>query len=113
MTTAEADKFVTALSQYPDKWSSNKKDAISLVEKGISSANDLVNLFAAIQIFSYNDVTSFDYILTFSDGYSACKTFRVKGASLSEVMTTASMLSLAGWADTGSEGAIGITLKKR
>jgi hypothetical protein len=113
LTSAQATEFVTALSQYPKNWSTQKSEAAKLVEKGLATGAELVNLFTAIQMFSYNDTTVFDYILTFSDGYSMCKAIKVKGATLSELMTAASSISIAGWADTGSEGAIGITLKKR
>jgi len=114
-TSEEAKQFVTALSQYPKDWSTHRDEAARLIEKGISTANELLKLYVAIQLLSYADSSTdkFSYILNFTNGYDMCKVFKIAGSSLSELMTSASELSIAGWGIAADRGAgIGISVRK-
>ena len=113
-TTEEATQFVTALSQYPNDWSTGKSDAVKLIESGVSTSQELLNLLIAIQLLSYYDSSkdNFSYILNFTDGYDMCKAFRIEGASLGELMTSASEFTIAPWGTVDQEGGIVIKLRK-
>lgn len=112
LSSAEAEAFIDALSQFPESFTSYKERLVFKIWEGVKSPEELVNIFIAVQILSYADHGGFDDLLIFSDKNRKCQLLDVTDATIDEILNYGNLISFSPWY-TGHETSIGLIRKTR